>query len=300
MKHYALYNVNIITSFDLTEQMLLLREELGSNKGLKECQNYSIFIFPYHEYSQDLLKKCIRVYYHPLSKKEIWQDPDTKKSIEKTSEEILIRYNNTYTIYINNEHNIYSYLRSKVCEIIRECMLTSYPFGLHAALIGKDKELSLIIGAKGSGKTSSVLYAFRNGWDIYTDELVFIDRERIEVLERYPGIAPDVENNYFADRNFKSHAIIKGYLTRETKKIINIDIRKCKDLSLSNIKSVYVLTNYKNNNMLEDYKKIVFYNNFIIGSNMTNHQYNITQDLIYKSKMININEFANRIQEEHL
>lgn len=299
MKHFTIYNISIFSAFDLTEHMLLLDEELGGNKALRECPSYNISLLPYQDYNQELLKECIRIAYYPLGKKEIWQDSSRSRTIEKTSDDILVRYGNSFTIFINNTDNIYSYLRSKLCEIIREYMLKHFPFGLHAALIGRNKELSLIIGAKGSGKTSSVLYAFNKGWDVYTDEFVLIDIDHIEVLERFPAISSEDKNNYFADSDFQLHSKIIGYLTGETKNIININMRKCENYSLSDISCIYVLTNHNNKKMLQDYSRHIFYNNFISNSHLTNEQYNIAQYLIFNSEMINIEELAKILQEEH-
>lgn len=297
MIYFSFYNINIYSSFDIKDQVILLSKELGGNQVLKYCPKYSITILPYQEYSRDTLKNCIRVGYHPLNRREIWKDQYSTRTIEINSDEILIKEEFSYTLFIRDIQNIYSYLRSKICEIIRECKLKLYPFGFHAALIGRDKSLYLIIGAKGSGKTSSVLYAYINGWDVYTDEFVLIDKKSIEVLERFPAINPDVEAAFFADCNLKLHYIIKGYLTGEYKKVIDINLKKCKDLSIENIKKIYILTDYKNNIMRHDFINNIFYKNIILGANISNEQYEIIQNLRYNSKMMNIKEFANEIQE---
>lgn len=297
---FSFYNLNINSAYDLKDQIMLLDKELGRNQVLKKCPEYNITVLPYRDYSPKLLKNCIRAGYHPLNQNEIWLDPNTLKSIEKNSDEILIKDGNSYIIYVKDIHNIYSILRSKICEIIRECKLKTFPFGLHAALIGRDEELYLIIGTKGSGKTSAVLYALLKGWDVYTDEFVLIDRECIEVLERFPAITPQVEEKYFADCNFRAHSLIKGCLTGEYKKIIGINLKKCKGLSPENIKKVYVLTDWKNNVMLQEYRKSVFYSNVLIGSNMTDDRYGIIQDLIFKSIMTNIKDFSKEFLEERV
>lgn len=300
MKCFPFYNLNILSTYDLAEVIALLDEELGSNKALKECPNYMINILPYGDYRSESIKDCIRVGYHPLNNVEIWQDPINARIIEKSSDEIFIRKGNSYTIFIRDTQDIYSYLRSKICEIIRDCMLRIYPFSLHAALIGYDRQLSLIIGAKSSGKTSSVLYALANGWDVYTDEFVLIDRGSIDVLVRFPAISREVEKRFFPDMKLRLHKIIKGYLTGEAKKIINIDIKECRDFTLSNINRVYILTDYRNQNMPDEYKKHILYSNFITGENISNDQYEIVQELILRSQMISIKDFTRILQEDKL
>lgn len=298
MNSYMLHNVNICSELYLSDYLLLLDKELGGNDALKMCSPYCIWIKPYQEYSDSLLEGCIRISSHPLGKKEIWRDQVSSKIIEKSSNESIIRTDNTCIIYLRDFRNVYSYLRSKVCEVIRDYELEFFPFGLHAALIGKRDNLSLIIGDKGAGKTSSLLYAQKRGWDVYTDEFVFIDSRCIKVLERFPAISPKVEREFFSNENFTSHCEIKGYLTGEYKNIIDINLQKCSNFSLSNIKNIFVLTNCNNKRMIEDYRKNIFLRNFINGTNISKYQYEIAQDLIFRSEMLNINYFMKRIYEE--
>lgn len=258
MNIYTLHNVNICSELDMSYYIDLLDKEVGGNEALKMCPAYCIRILLYQEYSDGLLKGCIRIASHPQSKKEIWRDEKTLRTIEKGPNEVIIRTGHTCMIYLGDMRNIYSYLRSKVCEVIRDYILGVFPFGLHAALIGKKDELSLIIGDKGTGKTSAIFYARQRGWDVYTDELVLIKSECIKVLERFPAIAPEVEREFFGNENFTSHCKIKGYLTGEDKNIIKINMRKCSNFTLNSIKNIFVLTSCSNNRMVEDYKKAFF------------------------------------------
>lgn len=298
MNSYTLHNVNICSELDLSDYIPLLDKEVGSNEALKMCQTYCIWIRLYKEYCDKLLEGCIRIGSHPLSKKEIWQDQKISRTIEKGPAETIIRMDNTCIIYLSDIRNVYSYLRSKVCEVIRDYLLEFFPFGLHAALIGKGKELSLVVGDKGAGKTSAILYARQRGWDIYTDELVLLDSEYIKVLKRFPAISPEVERKFFGNENFTSHCKIKGYLTGEDKTVIEINLRECSDFALNSIKNVFILTNCNNEKMLENYRKSIFLRNFINGTKISKQQYEIAQELIFKSEMLSIKGFTKRIQEE--
>lgn len=298
MNNYTLHNVKICSELDLSDYIPLLDKEVGGNEALKICPTYCIWIISFQEFSDGLLEGCKRIAMHPLSKKEIWRDHKISKTIEKGCNEAVIKTDDTCIIYLSDIRNVYSYLRSKVCEVIRDYMLGFYPFGLHAALIGKKEELSLIVGDKGAGKTSAILYARQRGWNIYTDELVLIDSECIKVLERFPAIAPEVEREFFGNENFTLHCKIKSYLTGEDKNIIELNLQKCSNFTLSSIKNVFVLTNCNNKKMIEGYKKSIFLRNFINGTNFLNQQYEIAQELIFRSEMLSIKGFIKRIQEE--
>lgn len=298
MNSYRLHRVNVYAESDLSKCMMLLRKEMGGNEFLRVCPDYSITIRTYEEWDDHFLKGCVRIGFHPQNQKEIWQSELGTKTIELGMEECVLRMGDACVLYLRNLDNVYSYLRSRVCEVIRDHALQLFPFGLHGALIGKGSVLSVVIGDKGSGKTSSMLYAYEQGWDIYTDELVLLDQTCVNVLERFPALAPDVENRFFAKGCFPLHCKIKGYLTNEDKNILAVPIKKCLGFTFSDIQNIFVLSSPENETLISEYKKHIFLRNFILGQKQSQEQYEMIGSLICRSELLTISGLVERIQGE--
>lgn len=294
MVKYLFYNIIICSNNNIDMEINLLRRELGKNGILNFISKYRIDLLIKCEFPKSLLKNCIRVYHDPLNEKVIWKNKDDGKAIEIGKDSQSITSDNKCSIYVLDEKDIYIQLRSKICEVIRKNMLKVYPIAFHSALISKDKNLTMIIGNKGSGKTSILLNAYLNGWEVYTDELVFVNKENIAVLSRFPAIDKYTKYTYFRTFDLKEHMRIKGLLTGEEKDIIDINISICHGKRYQDIKSVYVLTS-NSGVICSDYTENIILDNFIKGLKIDKKLYDILNGLIHLSKMTNVKILSDKI-----
>lgn len=90
----------------------------------------------------------------------------------------------------------YSDFRSGFMKFLRENII-DYDFFIHAALVQFQGKLRLIIGDKGCGKTSSTLYFYENGGEVYTDELVYFKNNKIYCIGRNLSLDSFSLENYF-------------------------------------------------------------------------------------------------------
>lgn len=133
--------------------------------------------------------------------------------------------------YINlylNEFSIcreqdYSYHRSKFMQFLRECVI-DYDFFIHAALVKYNDQLFLIIGDKGCGKTSSSLYLYENGGEVFTDEFVYFKNNKIYSVGRKLALDEQSIENYFPNFKKKVSKKIKSKLNVLPKYMLNIDL----------------------------------------------------------------------------
>lgn len=296
MNCYKLHNISIYSDFEIKDQIDMIKKELGGNDALRKCKHYHIIVKPCEEYSLKEIEGCMRVGFHPLNKNEVWRSIDHSRMIEQGQGLVIIRTSNSCSIFIDNISEVYPYLRSKISEVIRDFMLQYFPFGLHAALIGRDDKLSLIVGDKGAGKTSSVLYAYINGWKVFTDELVLISESCISVLERFPALAPTVRDKFFPNADFRKYRRINGYLNGEDKEILDINLEKCSGFTIANIENIFVLTNSNNKKLIKEKRLDIISRNFLSGKKMSKMQYEIILEIISRSEMLNIGSFLHRVQ----
>lgn len=294
MYKYLFYNIIISSNNNIDMEINLLKTELGKNEILNSIPEYKIDLLIKCEFPRSLLKNCIRAYRHPLNEKVIWLNKDDGKVIEIGNDSQNITTDNKCSIYVCDEKDIYIQLRSKICEVIRKNMLRVYPIAFHSALISKDKNLTMVIGNKGAGKTSVLLNAYLNGWEVYTDELVFVNRENIAVLSRFPAIDKYTQNTYFGTFDLKEHMRIKGLLTGEEKDIIDINISLCHGKRYQDIKNVYVLTNNAGV-ICSDYTENIILDNFIKGLRVDKELYDILNGIIHLGEMTNVKMLSDKI-----
>lgn len=119
---------------------------------------------------------------------------DLKKDYQMFSEYVEI-YMDEFSIDKSTDYSVH---RSGFMQFLRESIV-DYDFFIHAALVRFKGKLFLIIGSKGCGKTSSTLYFYRNGGEIFTDEMVFFKNDKIYSVGRNLSLDEYSIEHYFPE-----------------------------------------------------------------------------------------------------
>ncbi|BDD40178.1 hypothetical protein [Streptococcus ruminantium] len=119
---------------------------------------------------------------------------DLKKDYQVPSEYVEI-YMNEFSVDKSGDYSVH---RSGFMQFLRESIV-DYDFFIHAALVKFKDKLFLVIGSKGCGKTSSTLYFYRNGGEIFTDEMVFFKNNKIYSVGRNLSLDEYSIEHYFPE-----------------------------------------------------------------------------------------------------
>lgn len=172
----------------------------------------------------DIVNGYVRDEINPITGIERWHNSESK--IIKDSTYSLIKFNDFIGLDSNiSESILYGTRRSEITNLIRNDVLSNSLFGFHAAFLEYKSRKIIILGDKGTGKTSASLYLYMKGAKIYTDELIiFKDSTSVFTLGRKPSLDECTLKKYFP---MFSHRILissKSILNTNEKKIIDIDI----------------------------------------------------------------------------
>jgi hypothetical protein len=286
MNEYEFGKIIIKSLQNITEEMVLLHKELGSNQELTRCKEHVIYIENLERCLERYIVGMQRVYHNPVTGHEIWRDKE--KTVDITSNIISVTRSFSSEIYYRDREELYGCLRGKLCELIRKEALATSLYAIHAALLRKGDDIILIVGNKGSGKTSSALRAYFRHWDILTDELIFVDRDKqISALKRYPALSGKVLERYFSNYPIERVRTIRSAITGEQKELLKLPILYEKTgINVNCISSIYILPNNRNCFIEERFKRKIFLNNFIPGNLDDTLLYQNCSSLYEKCKMI--------------
>lgn len=258
-----LFNIKIQSDFEIDGVMETLSRELGGNEALKLCEKHNILLRR-GEMNPDQLPGYYRVFFSPFYHEEIWKNDGKDSLIEIHNDVTIVSTGNETTYYFRDGADVYGYLRTKLCEIIRNYELRRSIFAIHAAAIEKNNEVILITGNKGSGKSSAVFYAKRHGWNVLTDELTFCSEEGFRFLKRWPTLSDASLELYFQEWKEFTCGKIKSVLSKEYKNLLNVtmDVRQPDQLRL---KEIVVLVHSENTWADKDFGEGILRDNFIKG-----------------------------------
>lgn len=146
---------------------------------------------------------------------------DLKKDYLVPSEYIR-QYLDISRVYENMR---YSFHRSSFMQFLRENII-DYDFFIHAALVKYKGKLYLIIGDKGCGKTSSTLYFYMNGGEVYTDELVYFKNNKIYSVGRNLALEQTSIEDYFPSFKKLIWKKIQSKLNELPKYLLDIKLKE--------------------------------------------------------------------------
>lgn len=290
MKTLKLGNIIFSVEDNIIDEINYLINEFIANSILFKMENYLIKIRAMTEWNIDKLNESTRTFKHPMNGSEYWVNENSNLNIVISESFITEDTNKESTIYYKDFISLYSCLRSKISELIRNELMKESLFAIHSSFIYKEKECYLIVGIKGSGKTSSALYAYKNGYNISTDELTFVGKDmKFSYLYRYPSLSLSTINNYFPKYTYSDMKKIKSQLTLEDKYLIEMKL-KDREFYLKDLKKIFIVPLGLNKDIIPDkYKKQILLDNWILGD--SNEEVSDYFKLIMnKSEMININK----------
>lgn len=161
---------------------------------------------------------------NPSTGVEIWNK--AAEVIIKSERVIVIRNQDKTSIVFDEaaDYSVkYGVLRSELTNMYRSKMARSKACSVHAACVNLNHKNLLIIGNKGTGKSSSSLYLHLQGGHILTDEMVFFDDdERLTCLPRFIGLDHYTLDRYFPQYKPKVKASINSMYNTEQKVLLDI------------------------------------------------------------------------------
>ena len=216
---------------------------------------------------------------NPINGVEVWRKNNT--TIILSSLCLIERDTDctNITFHRSASHSyIYGVLRSEITNVLREILSEVSLCSIHAACVKKDKKTFLIIGNKGTGKSSSSIYLHKSGGEILTDELIFFDNKGFLIcLPRFVGVDNNTLHSYFPDYEDEANIEIRNMYNADKKILLDI-ISSSPKQSYQSIDEVIVLVrgnrkylsprdiinlisaqwiNYKNESLTEDILKEV-------------------------------------------
>lgn len=163
---------------------------------------------------------------NPETSAELWSS-ENDTSIYRDGQVAAVRTGETTDIHVMDDtsHIAYGTLRSELTHIIREDLLRHSLGAWHAAWIGVHQKQYIIIGPKGFGKSSAVLYSYvGNDAKIHTDEMIFVTSQNVLVpLRRHVSVTIDTYNRYFADSGLSPRRTITNLFNRTPKYLLSLD-----------------------------------------------------------------------------
>ncbi len=144
---------------------------------------------------------------------------------------LLIDYNigediiDDFLEQIDDNNLTYSKCRSAFMRFVHSKVI-EYDFMFHAGLVKFNGKLIVIVGDKGCGKTSSILYFLEHGATVYTDELVFIKDKRLHAIGRSLALEKKSIVDYFK--------WVKPYIWKTVKSDLNENTKFLLQMPLSN------------------------------------------------------------------
>ena len=259
---YSIGTINIQSIFDLTECVNLLNAEFSNNE-INEVSPYYIEIVDSSLWSDTYLNHYTRRFVNPKTKHEKWHYG--QNCIEKYLGCTILQETNHYYIYVFDDVLMYSILRNIISEILRSRILKTSVIAIHAALVSKENQYKIIVGSKNSGKTSSVLYAYRNNWTIHTDELLGIDPNGcIVCMQRCPALAENTLKQYFAGYEKYQVANIYNITNHIQKRLLHIPMGAV-NADYNNIEQIIALPHSANQFFMPGYEQRILQYNTILG-----------------------------------
>ena len=232
---------------------------------------------------------------NPDTKIEIWKK---KKKLIIKSEFVLVSRcdNETSVIFsVNSESNvIYGVLRSELTNLLRNNLTKDTAASVHAACVKINNRVVLIIGDKGSGKSSSSIYLHSKGGEIYTDELVIFHKNgHVFCLPRLLGIDQITLFKYFPDYKRKVKYEIKSMHNIDKKFLLDI---MTKPSELTQIDDVILLIQGNIHNVSNQDKISLISRQWSTYDNGVNSG-DILKNIISKSKPMTLNQIREKIYE---
>lgn len=288
MNRYRFGNIEVISDIDISYELKILNQELSLNLS-SDLPYHSVEIMKYTDKVKEEYKGMRRRVRNPITGFEVWEGEN--KILNASKDMVLVISENCYKIFYKNRKNLYGYIRAKVCEIIRNNYIKGSLFAIHGALIAKDKRYVLVVGSKGSGKTSSMLHALKKQWGIFTDELVLVDKNyKVSVLRRFPALDKEVIKEYFPEMMDKEVVTINNYMNNEEKVLLDLVSDKYLNINFNMINKVYILAMVDNKTVKDDYKKDILLKNWISGCGDINSELKDFKKLISISEITTIEE----------
>lgn len=236
---------------------------------------------------------------NPILKLEIWIDKLGNQIIKSDDSLITRKESETQIEYLPHiQHDIlYGIVRTELTHLIRKELSKEAYFAIHAGLIKYKNEVIMIVGDKGTGKTSSCLLFLKQGAEIFTDELVFFTKDGIKVLSRMVSIDEINLVTYFPQ--FKKYIFnkSKSMLNLESKYVLNTKLKEVKE---HNIDKIIILADKEStlNEELAYLKKKEILANQLVPTQLSNSEEAVILlekliDKIELSTILNINKGLN-------
>lgn len=186
---------------------------------------------------------------NPNTEIEIWNKDGNM--IIKSDYALVTRQEKRKTSIIFREDaespDIYGTIRSELTNLLRNNLSEDVVASVHAACVKINNRIVLIIGDKGTGKSSSSIYLHSMGGEIYTDELVIFKNDgSLLCLPRLLGVDRMTLLKYFPDYKNKVKYEIKSMHNVENKLLL--DIMK-NSSEVSQIDDVFILIQGKTENI---------------------------------------------------
>lgn len=289
MEEVRVGNISISITRSIVPELLALLVEFKNNTVLEKVEPYQIYAFPLYDHDIEIDDEMIRQSKHPVNGNEKWVGPHT--SVFKSKDYMVYETLGECRVYCNDFPIFYGFLRAKLTELIRNALLKKAIGGLHAAFISREDKNFIILGAKGAGKSSTVLHAYHEGWQVATDEFVCIDEKmELDFLFRLPSLGPATIERYFDQVHIplKRKQMFVSQLTQEKKVMIDIELTH-KKLKLEDIDAVFLLV--KNETQITcnpvEIKMSLFSSNWIDGQKIAGFDY-LLRTLLEKSEMTHV------------
>ncbi len=168
---------------------------------------------------------------------------------------------------------VYGVFRSEITNYIRSYYTKACPLAIHASCINWKNENYVIIGKKGSGKSSSSLYLKEKGANIFTDEFVFFDIDFYATcLNRYIAITERTQKEYFESLKQYNIGTIESLFNTEKKFLMNLTDREQNPLKIDKF-IILVREGAKNFSLTEKLK-------IITSQSVSNHT-KLSREFIY-------------------
>lgn len=302
MKRIRIGNITIYLEDCFYENVNSKIYEFNNNWILYYVNSYTIHIKELEVKKLGISNGMIRTSFHHLNQSQQWRDDKAKLTI--TASYICYETKEEAYYYCNQLSYIYGLLRSKISDIIRQSLLADSICGLHAGCISKRKDFYIIVGNKGNGKTSCIVNAYLQHWDIYSDETVFIkENQELDFLYRLPSLSSSVLHHYFMDSDLKLGEPFVSQLTNDIKILINLKLRDAADLPnrihLHDVKKIFLLVNpdSASDYCSDQIKQRIISNNWIDGEK--NRDFETIVDLLKeKSEITNIEKLKSFLRSD--
>lgn len=240
----------------------------------------------------------------PEGSKFIEKNPDTNIEIWKKDEKTIIkskfalvtREEKGKTSVIFREEikspDIYGTIRSELTNLLRNNLREGIVASVHAACVKINNRIVLIIGDKGTGKSSSSIYLHSMGGEIYTDELVFFKNDGLLFcLPRLLGVDSTTLLKYFPEYKSKVKYEIKSMNNVENKLLLDI-MKNSSDVS--QIDNVIILIQGKADNV-SNKEKIALISKQWSTYDSGETSEGILKNIISKAKPLTLNQIREGI-----